>query len=366
MIDIKITSINIRAANVPLNIPIEAHLGTFKNWPYICLDIHTNSQVIGRSYIGPYLVEQLPSIAHCLKSLSDKFINNTLAPHKIYLEGMKHLSLLGFKGIGLYALAAFDIAIWDAVSKAYDAPLANYLGGVINPVKTYNSRGLWLIKNEKIAKEAEVLRNEGNFSAIKMRIGRGSFKEDEDAFKEVKRGAGDDIIILSDYNQCFTTKEAIRRCQELDKIGFFWFEEPIKYNEYKDLSKICKTINTPITIGENFHGISDLMLAIENESCDMIMPDLMRIGGVSNWLKLAAISEAHNIEVSTHLFPEVSAHLMMVTPTADWVEWVDWQNPILKEPYKVENGYLMIPDKPGTGIEWNEKILEKYAVNLKL
>ena len=158
----------------------------------------------------------------------------------------------------------------------------------------------------------------------------------------------------------------IRRCKDLDNIGFLWFEEPIKFNEYKDLSKICENVDTPITIGENFHGIPDLMEAIKNKSCDMIMPDLMRIGGVTNWLKLAAISEAYNIEVSTHLFPEVSSHLMMVTPTAEWLEWVDWQNPILKEPYLVKNGYLNIPNKPGTGIEWNEKFLEKYSINLYL
>ena len=113
---------------------------------------------------------------------------------------------------------------------------------------------------------------------------------------------------------------------ELKKNSNIWFNTTLR----GDLE--------PIIIGENFHGISDLMTAIDKHSCDMVMPDLMRIGGVSNWLKLAAISEASNIEVSTHLFPEVSAHLMMVTPTADWLEWVDWANPLLEEPYKIING----------------------------
>ncbi len=364
--DIKIKSVSIRGVNVPLNIPITSHLGKFTKWPYICLDVHTDSDIVGKSYIGPYLVEQLPSIANCIKSLSERIINQNILPYSLYTEGMKNISLLGYKGIGLYALAALDIAIWDAASKAVNMPLANYLGGNIKPIKTYNSRGLWLIEIQNIAKEAEILRNEGNFSALKLRIGRDSNKLDEEAFKEVKKGAGEDILILSDYNQCFTAKEAYRRCKELDDIGFFWFEEPIKFNEYTNLAKICRNINTPITIGENFHGISDLLEAIRNDACDMIMPDLMRIGGVSNWLKLAAIAEAYNIEVSTHLFPEVSSHLMMITPTAEWLEWVDWQNPILKEPYKVENGLLKIPNKPGIGIEWNEKTLEEFSVNLHL
>ena len=366
MIDIKISSIKIRGVNVPLNIPITAHLGTFEHWPYICVDVITNNGIVGKSYIGPYLVEQLPSIAHCIKSLSDRFINYPILPHLIYKEGMNYLSLLGYKGIGLYALAAIDIAIWDAASKALNMPLANYLGGKIKPIKTYNSRGLWLIKIQNIAQEAELLRKEGDFLALKLRIGRETTKQDEQALEEVRRGAGEDVVVLSDYNTCFSTKDAMRRCKELDQSGFFWFEEPIKYNDYDNLAKICKKTETPIIIGENFHGISDLMTAIDKHSCDMVMPDLMRIGGVSNWLKLAAISEASNIEVSTHLFPEVSAHLMMVTPTADWLEWVDWQNPIIKDPYLVKDGNLIIPEKPGIGIDWNEKVLEKYSVNLHI
>ena len=363
---LKITDIKIRGVSVPLNIPIVSHLGIFDYWPYICLDVYTNSKIVGKSYIGPYLLEQLPSIAHCIKALSNKFLNNNVSPHTIYNEGMKYLSLLGYKGIGLYALAAVDIALWDIISKLHNLPLAKYLGGSIKPIKTYNSSGLWLIKIKELAKEAEKLRIRGNFSALKLRIGRETAKLDEISLKEVKKGAGEDVIILSDFNQCFTAKEGLRRCKELDKQGFFWFEEPIKYNEYNDLAKICFNVETPITIGENFHGIPDLIQAISSKSCDMIMPDLMRIGGISNWLKLAAIAEAYNLEVSSHLFPEVTSHLMMVTPTAEWLEWVDWQNPILVEPYKIKDGFLIIPAKPGIGIDWNEKVLEKYSVNLSL
>ena len=366
MIDIKISSIKIRGVNVPLNIPITAHLGTFEHWPYICVDVITNNGIVGKSYIGPYLVEQLPSIAHCIKSLSDRFINYPILPHLIYKEGMNYLSLLGYKGIGLYALAAIDIAIWDAASKALNMPLANYLGGKIKPIKTYNSRGLWLIKIQNIAQEAELLRKEGDFLALKLRIGRETTKQDEQALEEVRRGAGEDVVVLSDYNTCFSTKDAMRRCKELDQSGFFWFEEPMKYDNYSELSSLKNSISTPITIGENFHGPRDLHKALESKACDMIMPDLMRIGGVTGWLRAAAIAETYNMEFSTHLYPEVSSHLMTVTPNSEWCEYVDWANPIIKESYQVKNGDIIIPEKVGTGIEWNEENMSRYSVNLNL
>ena len=365
MQDLTFTKVIIRGVDVPLKNPIVAHIGTFKTWPYLCVDVLTKEGIIGKSYIGPYLKDYLPSIASCIRVLCKNYEGKKIEPHNFFQDSMKSLSLLGFKGVALYALAALDIAFWDAFSKASNKPFAKLLGGSINtPIKAYNSSGLWLIENEKIAKEAEILRKEGDFKALKLRIGRESYKHDIEAFKEVKNGAGSDTIIMSDFNMFYTTKEATRRCIELDDLGFFWFEEPIQYNQLDDMKKICETIKTPITIGENFHGPKDAYDALLKGACDMIMPDLMRIGGVSGWLKTAAISEVFNVEFSTHLYPEVSAHLMCLTPTAEWLEWVDWQNPILKEPYKISNGNIIIPDKPGFGLEWNEEVLSEFNVKV--
>jgi mandelate racemase len=365
MNDLTLKEVRIRAVNVPLKKPIIAHLGTFDSWPFLCLDLITNQDIIGKSYIGPYLKEYLPAIASCIRVLSKNYVQRSINPYSFYQHSMKSLSLLGFKGIALYGLAALDIALWDAFAKAHKKPFVELFGGSVKcSIKAYNSSGLWLIEHNKLAKEAEILRKEGDFKALKLRIGRESYKQDISAYNEVIKGAGSDIIVMSDYNQCFTTKEAIRRCHALDDAGFYWFEEPIQFNMLEDMKKICKEIKTPITIGENFHGPKDAQDALLNNSCDMIMPDLMRIGGVSGWIKTASIAEAFNIEVSSHLYPEVSAHLMALTPTSDWIEWIDWANPILKEPYKIKNGNIMIPDKLGFGLEWNEDILSKYNIEL--
>ncbi len=367
MDNLKFKKINIRGVDVPLKKPVVAHIGTFDKWPFLCLDIHTNANIIGRSYIGPYLVEQLPAVAHCIKALSEHFLNRNIRPFDFYKEGFKKISLLGYQGIGLYALAALDIGFWDAYSKLANMPLANFLGGELKPIKTYNSRGLWLISLDEIEKDIYDLLDKGTFNSIKVRIGRNKLKDDIYVIEKIKQIAGSDVNIMSDFNQCYEFDTALKRMTELDEIGLYWFEEPVNYRDLDGCAQLTSKIKTPITIGENFHGLYDLIQSINKKASTFIMPDLMRIGGVSGWLEASHVAEHYNLKFSTHLFPEVSAHLMNVTPTSHWLEYVDWANPILKDTgFKIEKGYFSLPDIPGTGIEWNEENMKKYSINLNL
>ena len=365
MKDLRLEKITIRAVNVPLNKPVIAHLGTFEKWPFLCLDAHTNKGLIGKSYIGPYLVDQLPVIAKCIVALSKPFLNQKIKPYNFFEEGFKKISLLGYQGISIYALAALDIAFWDVYAKAANMPLACLLGSYLKPVKTYNSRGLWLIALNEIEKETNDLLENGSFNAVKVRIGRNKLKDDIYVIEKIRKIGGENLVIMSDFNQCYDYDTALKRMNELDDIGLYWFEEPINYRNFNDCAKLSSRIKTPISIGENFHGPYDLANSIKANASTYIMPDLMRIGGVSGWLKSASIAEAYNLKFSTHLFPEVSAHLMNLTPTAHWLEWVDWANPILQDTgFRVENGKYHIPDIPGTGVEWNDTNIEKYKVNI--
>ena len=365
MKDLRLEKITIRAVNVPLNKPVIAHLGTFEKWPFLCLDAHTNKGIIGKSYIGPYLVDQLPVIAKCIEALSKPFLNQKIKPYNFFEEGFKKISLLGYQGISIYALAALDIAFWDVYAKAANMPLACLLGSDLKPVKAYNSRGLWLIPLNEIEKETNDLLENGSFNAVKVRIGRNKLKDDIYVIEKIRKISGENLVIMSDFNQCYDYDTALKRMNELDDIGLYWFEEPINYRNFNDCAKLSSRIKTPISIGENFHGPYDLIKSISRNASTYIMPDLMRIGGVSGWLKAANIAEAYNLKCSTHLYPEVSSHLMNLTPTAHWLEWVDWANPILQDTgFKINNGKYHIPNIPGTGVEWNESNIEKYKVNI--
>ncbi len=123
-------------------------------------------------------------------------------------------------------------------------------------------------------------------------------------------------------------------------------------------------LKTPIQMGENFYGPRELYTALQMKACDYVMPDFMRIGGVTGWLRAAAIAGAAGIPMSTHLYPEVAAHVMRVTETAHWLEWQDWADPVLQQPYEIRDSQLHIPDVPGVGLEWDEDAIKANLVDV--
>lgn len=261
----------------------------------------------------------------------------------------------------MIAAAGVDMAAWDALAKSVDMPLCNLLGGSIGPVKAYNSNGLWLRSPEEVAAEAVELIEEGDFVGLKLRLGRDRPQEDMAAVEAVRSMVGDDVHLMVDLNQGLDMAEALRRCHMLDDLGLDWIEEPVVYDNFEGCAKLTAELKTPIQIGENFYGPRDLYKALQCRACDLVMPDFMRIGGVTGWLRAASIAGAAGVPVSTHLYPEVAAHVMRVTETAHWLEWQNWADPIIQEPYEIRDSHLHIPARPGLGLEWDEKAVAAYS-----
>ena len=287
-----------------------------------------------------------------------------LAPVDLFTAARKSLHFIGYAGQSMAAAAALDMAAWDARAKAAGLPLCVLLGGSIGGVKSYNSNGLWLAEPAKLAAEATELRDQGGFHGLKLRLGRTRLHDDLAALDAIRNAVGDDMALMADFNQGLDMAEALTRCPAIDDLGLAWIEEPILYENFSGCAKLAAQLKTPIQIGENFYGPRDLADALAAKACDFVMPDLMRIGGVTGWLRAAAIAGAAGIPVSTHLYPEFSAHMMRVTETAHWLEWQDWADPILQRPYAVEAGMIQIPDRPGAGIEWDEAAVKRYALEV--
>jgi len=229
-------------------------------------------------------------------------------------------------------------------------------------VKSYNSNGLWLKSTEAVAEEAIELRDEGGFTGLKLRLGRELISNDLATLEAVKKSVGDSMHRMVDFNQGLTLAEALQRCHLIDDHGLAWIEEPIVYDNLDGYTRLAADLKTPLQIGENFYGPREMYKALQRNACDLVMPDFMRIGGVTGWMRAAAIAAAAGIPVSTHLYPEVGAHVMRVTETAHWLEWQDWADPILKQPYVIKDGHLHIPDIPGVGIEWNEDVVAAHQL----
>jgi len=357
--------IEVRAALVPLRRPLVAKVGQFDDWPFILIDVHTKEGVIGRSYLEPYIKDSVKYIAPALHDMAEKFKGRQLAPLDMYRDVIGSLHLIGRQGVSVIVAAGLDMAIWDALSKAANLPLASMLGGSTGEIRTYNTNGLWLIPIEKLAQQARELVDEGNFNAIKIRLGRPKLDDDLKALELVRAEIGNDVHLMCDFNQGQTIQEAIWRLHELDDQGLYWFEEPVVFDNYTQNAQLTAEMKTPISIGENIYGPRSFLEAVQAKAADLYMPDLMRIGGVTGWMRAAAIAGAAGHPLSSHLYPEVSAHLLRASESADWLEYRDWGNPLIQEPFEVVNGRAIVPNRAGNGIDWNEDAVKKISVFLE-
>lgn len=357
-------SVDVRPVVVPLKRPVVSKVGLFDEWPMILIDLYTEEGIVGRSYLEPYLKHAARYIVPAIHDLAATRAGQPIRPLDDFHNGRKSLNLVGYAGITMIAVAGLDMAAWDALAKAAGMPLAVFLGGSLAPVPAYNSNGLWLTDVATLGAQAAALVTEGDFKALKLRLGRDRLQDDLDAIKTVRGTAGDDVKLMVDFNQGLTLGDALHRCHALDDQGLYWFEEPITYDNFAGYAQLTRELDTPVQLGENFYGPRDLFQALEMRAGDYVMPDLMRIGGVSGWLRAVPIAAAAGVQVSTHLYPEVAAHLMRVTETAHWLEWQDWADPVVAEPFEVKNGHVAIPNRPGNGLAWNEDAIKRYRYDL--
>ncbi len=349
-----------RPVVLKLRRPVVARIATITDWPLILIDLLAEEGVVGRSYLEPYLVKSMRYIVPALNDLGAMLKGRRIAPVELFEVARKSLHFVGYQGLSLIAASGLDMAAWDALAKAAGQPLCVLLGGSVGAVKAYNSNGLWLKEPGAVAEEALELRDEGGFSGLKLRLGRERTSDDLATLDAVRKAVGDEMHLMIDFNQGLNLAEALHRCHMLDEHGLTWIEEPIVYDNLDGYAQLARELKTPIQLGENFYGPREMHRALQKEACDLVMPDFMRIGGITGWIRAAAIAGAAGIPMSTHLYPEVAAHVMRVTETAHWLEWQNWADPILQNSYPMVDGMLQIPDVPGVGLEWNEAAVAAY------
>jgi len=360
--NLTVREIAARPVVLKLKRPVVARIATITEWPLILIDLVTEEGIVGRSYLEPYIVKSMRYLVPALEDLGELLKGRRVAPIELFDAARKSLHFVGYEGLSMIAASGLDMAAWDALAKAANLPLCVLLGGSVGPVKSYNSNGLWLKEPAAVAEEALELRDEGGFTGLKLRLGRERVSDDLATLDAVRKVVGEEMHLMVDFNQGLDLAEALCRCNMIDDHGLAWIEEPIVYDNLDGYAQLAAELKTPLQIGENFYGPREMHDAIQKKASDLVMPDFMRIGGVTGWMRAVAIAGAAGIPVSTHLYPEVAAHMMRVTETAHWLEWQDWANPILQRPYEIKDGVLHIPNVPGIGLEWNEGAIKAHPV----
>jgi mandelate racemase len=355
---------DIRAApvSVPMKLPLGTSAATIREAPLLLIDLWTEEGVIGRAYVFCYMRGIGPAAAQILAQALEFIKGDALEPLTIQAKLNKRFRLIGAQGLVRMAMAGIDVAAWDALAIANDMPLARMLGASLDPIPAYNSNGLRLMP-PKVAAEEAIALLEGGFRAVKLRLGYPTLAEDLARVRAVRDRLPEGTALMVDFNQALTLAEAKHRCRALDGEGVYWIEEPIRHNDYIGNAELTAETATPIQIGENFSGPLAMAEALDARACDYVMPDLERIFGVTGWLQASGLAAARGIEMSSHLYSEVSCHLLAATPTAHWLEYADWAAPVLQEPLEIKDGHAIIPDRPGTGVIWDEAAIAHYRAD---
>jgi mandelate racemase len=359
---LRIRGVRTTAVLVPMTCALGTSAARVTEAPLLLIDLETEEGVTGRTYLFCYRPSGARVLAALLADAVSLVKGERLEPALIAGRLARNFTLIGVTGVVRMALSGLDTAMWDALAVAAGVPLASMLGGAIRPIPAYNSCGLGLMEPSALADEASRLTGRG-FTAIKLRLGYPTLHEDLAALKAVRERVGVTIAVMVDYNQALSVEEALLRVRALGAQGIGWLEEPIRHGDLEGNAAIAAATDVPLQLGENFNGVEAMAAALQAKACDLVMPDLARIGGVTGWMKAAALAAARGIPMSSHLFPEVSAHLLAATPTAHWLEYVDWADAVVREPMKIVDGAAVIPARPGTGLEWDASAVQRYRMS---
>ncbi|MBT3787289.1 MAG: mandelate racemase [Alphaproteobacteria bacterium] len=358
--ELTISAINFTAAVVPLDRPVHTASGSVEVSPLILIDLLTEEGVTGHAYLFCYTPLAHKPVFETLLNLEPLLIGQKADPVNVrkILDGA--FRLVGDQGFAGMAVAGIDMACWDALARAAELPLNRLLGGNnSSPLATYDSLGMIAPDNiESVLQETL----DAGFKAVKIKLGFPDVATDIEVVRRGRAVLGDDVDFMVDYNQSLRAPEAISRIQKLSEFDLLWIEEPVLATAHEDSATVRSSVNTAIQLGENWWGPADMKLSLDYGASDFVMPDVMKIGGVSGWKKAAAMAEAEGLPMSSHLFCEISAHLMLVTPTRHYLEYLDVASAVLQSPLQIEDGAAIVPDRPGSGLEWDLDAVKHYQV----
>jgi mandelate racemase len=355
----KITALDVRCASVPLAEPHRTASGVIEASPLVLLTVTTDQGVRGYSITFTYTPAALKPTAELMKNIEPLVAGQALEPAALSDRLHARFKLLGTQGLVGMALAGIDMALWDALARSKGMALHALLGHGSKPVPCYGAVGYDGVAGSARA-AAEWARK--GLRGIKAKIGYPTATEDLQVIRAMREAVGPSMAIMVDYNQSLSPVQARARLTALDDENLTWVEEPVLAHDYAAFAALACQAKTPLQAGENWWGPLDFQHAFVAGVREHVMIDVMKAGGVTGWQRVAAMAQAHGTAVSSHLWPETSAQLLMASATAQWLEYADWWNPILKAPLRLKDGLADIEGVVASGVEFDESAVARYSV----
>jgi L-alanine-DL-glutamate epimerase-like enolase superfamily enzyme len=358
----KITGLTTTAVSLPLAEPLGNATATIHQFSCIVIDLVTDEGLRGENLIFTIRPEQLKLLDSMVHVLRDAVIgrdpDDTGA---FWQDAWRRINFIGFTGVSIMGISAIDGAMWDLRAKRAGLSISRMLGRCRETIPAYASGGLWLTQDiPSLVRQAEGFVAAG-FKAMKLRLA-GRIDVDLPRVKAVRAAIGSDIGLMIDANQVLDVDAAIRLGDALAPFDIAWFEEPVPAHALEDSAKVAKALRVPIASGENEYTRYGFRRMIETGAASILMPDLQRVGGVTEFSRVGALAASFDLPISSHLFPEMSLQLLAHVPTAHSLEYVEWFTPLYEEKIKLVDGTAQIPDAPGWGMSLDRDAIRHHAL----
>ena len=343
---------------LPLAETIGSALGQISHFGCVLVTVETSGGIKGENLVFTLNDRRTKVLQSMVQELGDLLIGRD-AGHiaDFWARAWKDINFLGHKGVTVMGISALDGALWDILGRSLNTPLYRLIGGAKSRVPAYHSGGLWLSLSEReLVAEAERFVAQG-FRAVKMRLGLADPTEDAARVRAVRRAIGSDIKLMADANQGQSEFQAIRLGRLLEEFQLTWFEEPLPAWDLDGLARVAAALDTPIASGETEYTRYGFRRMLELRSADILMPDLQRVGGVSEFVRVCHMAESYDVPVSSHLFPETSLQILGGVSNSIYLEYMPWFSQLYNETIEFDGGDALVPERPGWGFTFNKEAI---------
>jgi len=348
-----IQQLDTKIVEIALPRPIGTAIHQMKTVGCVLVTLTTSDGITGEGFVFALNGDRIRAFDEMITGLAPYVVGKDPSdPETIFEDIWAALNPSGHAGIGISALSAIDVALWDVVGKTAGVSLATLWGGERDRVDTYASSGLWLSDSiDDLVAEAGDFLAQG-FTGMKIRLGSPDPTTDVDRVRAVREAIGPSVDLYSDVNQGLDPAAAIRLGHMLEEFELSWIEEPVAYHDLAGHAEVRNAITTPIASGETEFTRLGMQRYLDADAVDVLMPDLQRMGGYTEFRRACGIASAYGVPTSSHFFTEYSLALAGAIPNCALVEHVDWFQPLYNEMPELKDGKLVIPDRPGTGFSF--------------
>lgn len=361
----RISSLKTRIVSLPITPAVRTPIHNIEAVDNVLVEIATDEGVTGIAYLWCFGRERARALQWLVRDLFGQVRGmGALEREAVQAAIWRETNFLGRTGAAWIAASAIDTALWDIAGKVAGRPLWQLLGGTDRPVRAY-AGGFFLSDTiEAIVAEAHQRVAEG-FTAIKMRCGATSWREDIDRVAAIRDAVGPDIDILVDVVQGWTVERALKLGRALEPYDLAYIEDPIAFDDIEGMAAIAAALDVPIAAGENDYGRHGFRRLFEARAVDIAMIDLQRAGGVSEWMKIAAMAGAMRMPVVPHVFHEISIHLLAALRAAPYLEYMSWWEPLFRQKLDLVDGAFSPPSRPGLGLDFDDDAIDPFIVSVE-